>query len=93
MGPYESEPTPLGSEESQPMPWGWIRQKPHPWSRSPRLGVGRGKNLILGVGVHALGLDEMETSLSELDEEWPSPWGMDKAETSSSELDEMWPEP
>ena len=69
----------MGPDESEPVPKG---QR----SQNPCLGVGRGRNLIFGVGAHALGSDEAETSSSELDEAWPGLWGSDEAKTSSSEL-------
>ena len=65
------------------MPWGRTRRKPRPRSQSPRIGVRRGENLFLGVGAHALGSGEVETSSSKSDEAWPGPRGSDEAAVAS----------
>ena len=75
-GPSETESDPQGSDEAEPFPWDRT-------SRSPRLGVGRGGNLIFGVGAHASGSDEVETSSSESDEAWLGPWGSDEVAVAS----------
>ena len=71
----KAEISPRGPGETKSDPWGADEAESSPQdrtSRSPRLGVG-------GVGAHALGSNEAETSSSELDEAWPGPWGSDEA--------------